>query len=317
MDITAEHIQPYVSAHDADAITALWQQTVGQQWPLAADRLHFILSQTEPAHFVARVNGEVVGFVATFQSFRGHVKVGHLALLLVAPALQRQGIGTALHATALEYFKQAGLSSVQLGSISPRFWCGIPTDLPSALAFFRHLGWENSGTVYDLVRDISDSTLPVEIVARMQREGISIECASSENVTDVLAFEAKEFPNWLRHFEHYADLGDHRDLLVARDQRDKRVVGSLVMYSPLSHPERTDIIWQQLLGERVGAMGAVGVDEGERGRGIGIALVAYATEQLKQRGTQNCYIDWLVIPDFYGKLGYKEWRTYETSWREL
>ncbi len=316
MQVTQENIQIYDAAHDAEAIAALWQASLGDSWPLAASHIEKVLQGPEAQHFVVKIDGEIVGFAATFRSVQGENKTGHLAALLVAPHMQRQGIGTFLHTTILVAMKEAGVRSVQLGSISPRFWCGVPGNLPHAVAFFRKQGWETSSTVYDLVQDLTGYVTPAGRIERMDQEQINIEGATSENITDVLTFESKEFPNWLGYYMRYADLGDYRDLLVARDA-ENRVVGTLVMYSSQSHPERTDVIWQQLLGDAAGAMGAVGVAESERGRGIGIALVACGSEILKARGVQNCYIDWVRITDFYAKLGYEKWREYYLSWREL
>jgi beta-N-acetylhexosaminidase len=63
-------------------------------------------------------------------------------------------------------------------------------------------------------------------------------------------------------------------------------------------------------------MGSVGVAESERGRGIGLGMVAQASELLKERGVRNCYIDWVELTDFYSKVGYTKWREYSLSWRE-
>jgi beta-N-acetylhexosaminidase len=88
------------------------------------------------------------------------------------------------------------------------------------------------------------------------------------------------------------------------------------MYTPQSHPERTDVIWQTLLGHEAGGIAAVGVAQTARGRGIGIAIVARASEILKEAGVHNCYIDWVELTDFYAKLGYEKWREYRTSVRK-
>jgi len=312
-DNIIEQIQRYDAQRDEADVLDLWKKTIGQEWPIYPARFRLVLAGPEPQHFVVREDTQVVGFAATFKSPGEPQKAGHMAALLVAPHKRGQGIGTALHDTAL---KQLGdVSSVQLGSLSPRFWCGIPGNLPSAISFFRAQGWSFSETVYDLVQDLRDYTTPAYIHQRMEREQISFELASSQNIADVLAFEAREFPNWLMYYERNARIGDYQDLLVARDNASGQVVGTLVMYSAQSHPSRPDLIWQTLLGDDAGAMGAVGVAASERGRGIGIALVARASELLKERGVRNCYIDWVVLTDFYAKLGYTTWRDYLTGRR--
>lgn len=307
-------IEIFDATRDLADVATLWHDTVGQQWPLSTEHIGTILAGSQGHHLLVRESGKLVAFAATRQSMRGPDKVGHLALLLVAPHRQRQGIGSALHDAAMAYLIQQGVKAVQLGSIYPRFWCGIPTDLNVA-PFFERKGWRPEDLVYDMVRDLGDFTLPANIAERMQREGIRFTTATPENIDALLQFEEREFYNWLHSFSYIASLHDYQDLLIAFD--GERVVGSLIMSTPQSHPERTDVIWQGLLGEDAGSIGSVGVAASERGRGIGIGLVAYASEMLKQRGVRNCYIDWLVLTEFYGKLGYKIWRSYQPIWRPL
>ena len=138
-----------------------------------------------------------------------------------------------------------------------------------------------------------------------------------EDMPEVLAFEEREFPNWLKHYESCNRLRDYHDILVARDQnKNGQVVGTLITSSPQSHPERTDVIWRVLPGYDAGSPGAVGVTPSEQGRGIGIALVSRASDLLKERGIRNCVIDWVVITDFYAKLEYAKWRAFHMSSRE-
>jgi GNAT superfamily N-acetyltransferase len=306
-----QQIQPYEIERDARALMELWRASLGKTWSLSGARIQKVLAHgPEPQHFVLWENGRLIGFVATFMGRREEQNVGYLAALVVAPDRQHQGVGTALHDFALDRLRDTGVQVFRLGSLLPRFWCGVPLNLPPAVSFFRKNGWEYSDPVYDMVMDISSYQIDPRIVQRMQKEQITIEPATSDNITEVLAFEAREFPNWLRaHFEPYADLGDYRDILAARDH-DGRVIGTLVMYSPQSHPARMDIIWQDLLGEDAGGMGAVGVAANERGRGVGLALVAYGNAILRERGVRKCLIDWLVINDFYARVGYENWCTY-------
>ncbi|HEX4206768.1 MAG TPA: GNAT family N-acetyltransferase [Ktedonobacteraceae bacterium] len=310
-------IQPYAAGSDAADAYALWQSALGQTWPIDANRFFQVLAGPQPQHFVVRDEQRVVGLAVTFQTRQGNNLMGHLAAIVVMPSYQHRGIGSALHDMALEYLRTAHVGFVQLGAFSPRFWCGMPTNLPDAMRFFARHGWEYAAeSVYDMTRDLSDYETPAKITQRMAQERITIEPAHQRDITQVLTFEQQHFPNWLIHFEQYADMGDFQDLLVARDDVGN-IVGTLVMSSPQSHPQRPDVIWQSLLGQDAGSLGSVGVAESERGRGIGIALVARASEILKSRSVRNCYIDWLVLIDFYGKLGYSVWREYRGSWRSF
>ncbi|MBO0782792.1 MAG: GNAT family N-acetyltransferase, partial [Ktedonobacteraceae bacterium] len=228
---------------------------------------------------------------------------------------QGRGIGSVLHDAALAHLRTSGVRNIQLGGLVPRFWCGLPTNLEAARSFFEHRGWQFGQKVVDMVRDLRDYTTPERISQRMEQEGIRFETATPESIAEVLAFETREFPNWTMHFERHARLGDHSDIVIARDPH-KGIVGTVSTNSPRSNPASPDIIWQSLLGQDSGHIGAVGVAASERGRGIGIGIVARASEILKERGVRNCYIDWLVLVDFYAKLGYATCQAYWMGWRQ-
>ncbi|HEX7736103.1 MAG TPA: GNAT family N-acetyltransferase [Ktedonobacteraceae bacterium] len=317
MQESSWQIQPFEAATDTALAFTLWQTTLGQEWPIDFQRFQQILSSSESRHFVARAQGQVIGFVATAQTLHKGEKIGHVQVLLVAPTWQRRSLGSALLDKALDQLRAARVDFAQLGGRTPRFWCGVPDNLPGARAFFQARGWQFTETVYDLSQDLSQYTTPPVIDQRMVTEQITLDTASEADIPEVLAFEAREFLGWLAHYERLAGLGDYQDILVARDQRTGQVVGTLLMSTPQSNTTRTDVVWRVLLGSDAGSMGAVGVAEAEHGRGIGIALVARASDLLRARGIRNCYIDWVVITDFYAKLGYKKWRALQMSERTL
>ena len=63
--------------------------------------------------------------------------------------------------------------------------------------------------------------------------------------------------------------------------------------------------------EKTGLIGAVGVDESARGKGVGLALMVKALENMKERGIEGVFIDFVVIQDFYERLGFKTFWEYE------
>ena len=75
------------------------------------------------------------------------------------------------------------------------------------------------------------------------------------------------------------------------------------MVTPRSH-RPANVVWKTLLGDDLGGLGAVGAASSERGRGIGTALVALASEILRESGVGASLIDCTSLTDFYGRLGY-------------
>ncbi len=120
----------------------------------------------------------------------------------------------------------------------------------------------------------------------------------------MLAFEEANFPEWLPSFR----LG--WSVLVARDQ--DTIVGTLIF----DGPGPVSRFWR-LLGADSAAIACVGVAPPAQGRGVGSAMVARASELLRDAGARLCLIDWVVRVDFYRRVGYEPWREYLMASREL
>jgi predicted N-acetyltransferase YhbS len=313
---TSNRIETYVFDMDVTPIFELWQQTVGQKWPLSVTHLRQTLASPEARLFVAKEDGQIVGLLAGLKRCGEEAEKAHITALLVAPDWQRQGIGTELYHTALEQFRAEGVHQVQVGGGWPRFWPGVPTNLPAGLAFFQAQGWHFDHTVYDLLQNLQSYVTPQYIHSRIVSEQISFEPATQENIDELLTFEMREFPGWADHFQRVVGVGDYSDILMARDATGE-VVATLTTYSKLSHPSRCDVLWQPLSDNNVGAIACVGVAPAERERGIGLGLVARASELLRDQGLASCYIDWVFLTDFYARLGYEKWRAYSTGEKGL
>jgi ribosomal protein S18 acetylase RimI-like enzyme len=304
-------IRPY-QASDFDALYGLWGATLGASWPLTPEFLERMLTgyerYQEGDYLVAKEDGEVVGFVATQIGSSGREAGIHL--LMVKPEKQRQEIGTTLHNAAMQHLRQPGIELVNLahGGGEP-LWPGVPLDPPGAVDFFKTCGWQFPDLNYDLTRDLADYVTPPGVLERAARQKIEVRlCATPAEADAVVDFERRVFPFWAIHFEDTANGGRYSDILAAWD--GSRVVGSLLIEKADVKGLSAGALWYLLLGEDMGSIGAVGVDEAYQGQGIGLAMVAKASEILQRRGVRQCLIGWTDLIDFYGKLGYTVWRTY-------
>lgn len=319
-------IRPYNPNLDTAALLRLWQAALGDTWPMRGDLLRRQLTDHRfyrgDDHLVAVVGEEIVGFVGTQvdrSEQAGQERSGGISVVLVHPDWQRQGIGRRLHEAALDWLQLEGVNSLRLGGGGMyRFWPGVPTDLPGIYEFFAACGWppEPERASCDLVRDLSDFQIPSAMSARLAQERVNVRPARQNEVDDVLAFEFQHFPGWAPGFVYMAELGDFQNMLVAIDL-EIGIVGTLMLHTPASRWLTANVTWKTMLGDSLGGISAVGVAAEERGRGIGIGMVAVGSEVLRERGVGNCHIDWTSIVDFYGKLGYTVWRRYWMSVREL
>ena len=60
-----------------------------------------------------------------------------------------------------------------------------------------------------------------------------------------------------------------------------------------------------------GGVGALGVIKSMRKQGIGLALAAKTTEVIQSNGADYSFVGWTWLKDWYGKLGYKVWHSYQ------
>ena len=123
--------------------------------------------------------------------------------------------------------------------------------------------------------------------------------AAPGDVAAVMAFETATFPHWARSFR-----AGNRDILLARDDAGA-ICATLLLDGP-----GADTVFEPMLGRAAATINCVGVAPRAQGRGIGTALVARASEILRDRGAGTCHISWTVRESFYTRAGYRPWRRY-------
>ena len=296
---------------DRPVLERLWEAALGPVWPLLPGALGIVRDGIVAELRGGRGGGgrmrsggdrggRVVGVV-------GVDPAGSIPLLLVDPEYQRRGIGTRLLEAGMTRLGELGATTVGLGSGGDDYiWPGVPDDLPGAVGFFEARGWGFEHTVIDLVADLRDYRAPTGVGERAERAGVSIEVMAEPERAEVMAFEVATFPDWVVWFERLDS-----SVLVARD-RAGAIVGTLLFRGPLGAT-----IYEPLLGPGAGTIGCVGVADPARGAGVGSAMVARASELLRDAGTRACHIGWTRREQFYARLGYVPWRRYHMARRPL
>jgi ribosomal protein S18 acetylase RimI-like enzyme len=282
-------------AADRRLLERLWEAALAPTWPLLPGALDVVAGG-----LIAEERARVVGMVAVDPA-------GTIPLLMVHPEARRRGVGTRLLEGALARFRELGVAEVDLaGGPGDYIWPGVPEDLPGAVRFFEARGWRWDHSVVDLVADLRRYRAPAGVLERAAAAGVALQAAAAGDHGEVLAFEAANFPSWLRWFER-----EDFPALVARDAGGA-IVGTLLFRGP---PAAT--IYTPLLGPDAGTIGCVGVAAAGRGAGVGSAMVARASELLRDAGAGTCHIGWTQREQFYTRVGYARWRRYRKARRPL
>lgn len=209
------YVDVWEKRKDLYASADLWKDCLGRKWPLDASTLSTLLDRPGYSkHFVVKnpVTGELLGLAATYTiMLNSNQSIGSLALLMVRPTHRNLGIGLSLHDVAVRYLSNTqGIQSIQLGSIFPRLFPGLPVNIPADdSAWFAHRGWKfEKRYVYDLFMDI-DNWLPPDIILRpMDAKGVSFSRCTPEQFDSLIDFELRNFgsyPGWVEKYQTLKD----------------------------------------------------------------------------------------------------------------
>ena len=281
-------IRPYAQTADREWAHGLWAAAMPSSWPVLPAGIAMVADG-----LVAEAGAGPVGLAAMDPA-------GSVPLILVHPGWQGRGIGTGLLAAALDLLRAGGAREVTAGSGGSGYiWPGVPSDLPAAVAFFTARGWRHSHDTLDLVADLAGYRPPAAAARRAASAGVSLALAGGGERAEVVAFEGAAFPQWVRWFA-----AGQEDALIARDSAGN-IAGTLLLAGP-----GADTVFTPMLGPAAGTIGCVGVAPPLHGRGIGTALVTWASQLLSEAGTRACHVGWAASEAFYRRAGYQPWRRY-------
>lgn len=283
-------------ARDRNAVRELWELALGARWPIHAETLIASMPLAYGLGDSEKLSG-AIGFDGT----------GAISFVMVDPSRRREGIGTALHQAAVDHLAAAKPEWTLGGAHS--FWRGIPDNLPDAAPFFSKLGWTLGSTLVDMAMPLAGFKPDPAAIARADAFGVRFAFATQEDADDVLAYEGREHPHWTDYFRRrFPD--EPGSVLVGRD-RVGDVVAALLIDLPPTHRGR----WSRILGEDLAEIGCIGVAASHNGQGIGTAMVALATTEVRRAGARIAFLAWTTRIDFYARLGYKVWHAYQLATR--
>ncbi|TGZ81053.1 glycoside hydrolase [Ascodesmis nigricans] len=331
----AWYVEPWDKRRDLYPSAEVWAECMDRRWPLDVQTLSSLLDRPGTSqHFVVRhpENGQLLGLAATYVVPQGADKIiGSLALLLVKPTHRDRGIGLSLHECAIRHLKSLpGITSIQLGSIFPRIFPGLPTTLPPEdQSWFLHRGWKCKPDeyIFDLFMYIESFIQPESIHAELDAKNITIANCRPDQFPELMKFELEHFsafPGWTERYANLEATKDIADALIAFNQ-EKEILGAVLVYSPMGNNQiARDIPWPKMIDDRVGGLGFVSVkpefglrEDEVSGVLVRRGLIVAAILELKMRGLRGCFIDWADDVQTYMSLGFQEWGKYREFWRKI
>lgn len=175
------------------ALVNLWNLTL-PTWPIPPDRLTTLLTRPRSHHFLLYNTTHTLCAILLTHSKSPSLSL--LTALLVAPANQSHGLGTALLTHAITTLSlSSDLTTISLSSGFPRFWPGLPVDLPAAREFFTNRGFVRTAeaSARDLYQDIQKFEIPLVISERAAKAGMTYGPWTEEGVEECLEKQKRNF----------------------------------------------------------------------------------------------------------------------------
>lgn len=190
-------VDGYNAMSDFLPLLALWRKAL-PTYPLLDEKPDKLLMRENAHHFVVGHGDSLIGFCLLYTEERQGNTCGFLAALAVDPKKQGLGVGTALVGACRSWLKENFKSPrLELGSSFPRFWPGVPTDLPSEVQqFFVHRGFQlnpASARSVDLYQGILDFQAPEKYVARARERGYTFGPLKPEGFLKGLVGQKRNF----------------------------------------------------------------------------------------------------------------------------
>ncbi|EPS29863.1 putative beta-N-acetylhexosaminidase [Penicillium oxalicum 114-2] len=305
----------FVAEKDMNEVISAWEKSL-PTYVVPPESLRSLIDKPNGHHHVGRIGSELAGFCLAYTSANRGPEPVHIAVLAVIPTLHGQGIGTALLTETRSYFRtQFNINQLKLGSAFPRFWPGIPRELPESVQkFFIHRGFRLSppeARSLDLYQDIRNFQAPEKCMSRARAGGFRFAPLQPEDYEACLIGQRRNFSDKTDWVQVYVTLHpkDYPDCIMAAFDAEGKQVGWTLMLPPIP---ALNHVWAfpQICGPRTGLIGCVGVDASHRKSGIGLAMLCHAIENMKQRGIEGVFVDWVALDGWYEQVGFRTWRSY-------
>ncbi|WP_407272021.1 GNAT family N-acetyltransferase [Radiobacillus sp. PE A8.2] len=304
--------------HDVDKICRLWNKEIGEEFPISTSLFKECsvedVNVVKAGSLVAidEETDQIVGFIVAkrFQDQKCDValdpNIGWIQVLLVDREYRNKGIGSTLLAMAEDALQQTGVQQMDVAGSLKHYFPGIPTQYTDTKSWFEKKGYIPAQPCYDLFNDYNEK----EKMQLPSFKDVTFRLLDQSDQGDLLSFLHQNFPGrWEYEAKRYfEDNGSGREFVGVF--KDSEIIGFCRVNDSKSPTVGGNILWSLLYEDELGGVGPLGIADDYRGNGYGLAVVEAGIFFLQLRGIEKVVIDWTLKTDFYMKLGFTIWKSY-------
>jgi predicted N-acetyltransferase YhbS len=235
-----------------------------------------------------RKAGKLVGFAmgATGKKSDG-TTIGYIRLLCIDPAVQRQGIGTALLTDMEMRLAEKGAESVAMMDCGTNYFMpGVDFRSTPAFCFLNRNGYERAGANHNMICEIGPNHWPdIETrIKKCEEQGIEIRRAKRTDAPAVYKLLEKLWPAWHCEVENALE-NDPPTLYLGLTGK-----GAVVAFAGYQGNNKS-LSW----------FGPMGTDPSLQGKGVGSLLLQLCLRELARQGFSDAIIPWVGPVGFYAR----------------
>ncbi len=252
----------------------------------AEDVFEDVLSENKQTNIITETDqsGRLIGAVITVEDV--------IAAIFVDKSSRGNGIGSKLLDKAEEHIRRQGHETAVLGGMV--IYQGAPI-MEDNIKFFEKRGYHGDEITANMAASLEDFDID-KLDIYPAPEYIRFRYEKPEEHEKLLkAIEAVE-PNWVQYFSKPSPKSRMKTL-IAEDIRNGAIAGFVTTEPNAATFEHDNLI--------TGSMGCVGVVPEYRRLGIGLRMVADGMQKLKEQGDQAVELTYIVLTDWYSRLGLK------------
>ena len=206
--------------------------------------------------------------------------------------------------------KDRGVYKVVFGQDVRHFFAGCPNDVASLRDLLMVEGFEQGAKYYDVHQDLNDYEPDKKASEKLKDSAIRVTPIQKDEMSHLENFLRAEFPGrWLYDTTAKVKAEDGCSFLYGL-WVNKQLKGFALTQDEKHKFPISGAVFGKGLGAKWCTLGPIGVAKDARGQGLGDALLTGALTSMKKAGKRNCLIDWTMLTDWYGKHGFKIYRTY-------
>lgn len=228
-----------------------------------------------------------------------------IRLLCVLPDRRGKGIGSRLLSESEQLIAENGFERTVLGGHDSGLFIGevVPTERQDGMVetFFSRRGYGAEEECIEMKMSLSDYDCGKLDIPHCP-DGVSFGYIGKEETDMLHRAVGSVDPDWVQYFTFESP--------VFAAKLDGKIAGFCII------DENADTVISSG-SNNVGSVGCVGVDPEMRQKGIGLAMVAEAVQNIKQDGCTDAFIHYTYLDKWYGRLGFKTFLRYRFSEKKL